>query len=87
LKEYVFDFEDERQASVFEVNMKKLSIYAAMKYDMDAIIMTMIYEMTKSEIIKPIPYTGSDPIKMKIYEFRIAQYINQQLENESKTTQ
>jgi hypothetical protein len=29
LKECVFDCEDERQASVFEVNMKKLSIYAA----------------------------------------------------------
>jgi hypothetical protein len=31
LKECVFDCEDERQASIFEANMKKLSIYAATK--------------------------------------------------------
>jgi hypothetical protein len=55
---------------------------------MGAIIMTMINEMTKSEIIKPIPYTGFDPIEMKIYEFRITQYIKnqQKLEMNAKSS-
>ena len=51
---------------------------------MGAMIMIMVDEMTKTELMKPIPYTGSDPFEMKIYEMRIAQYINnqQKLENE-----
>jgi hypothetical protein len=46
----------------------------------------MVDELTTSEPMKPIPYTGSDPIEMKICELRIAQYINnqQKLENECK---
>jgi hypothetical protein len=53
---------------------------------MGAMIMTMVDELTKSELVKPTPYTGSDPIEMKIYELRIAQYINnqQKLEKECK---
>jgi hypothetical protein len=53
---------------------------------MGAIIMTMIDEMTEPEIMKPIPYTGTDPIEIEIYKLRIAQYINnhQKLENECK---
>ena len=84
LKECVFDCEDERQANIFENNIKKLSTYAATKYDMGAMIMIMIDEMTRTELMKPIPYTGSDPFEMKIYKMRISQYINnqQKLENE-----
>jgi hypothetical protein len=78
LKECVFDCEDGKQASNFEMNIKKLSIYAATKYDMGAVIMTMIDKMTKSEMNRPIPYTGEDPIEAKIFELRIAQYINNQ---------
>jgi hypothetical protein len=68
------------------MNIKKLSIYAATKYDMGAVIMTMIDKMTKSEMNRPIPYTGEDPIEAKIFELRIAQYINnqQKLERECK---
>jgi hypothetical protein len=32
--------------------------------------------MTELEMKIPIPYTGTDPIEAKIYESRIAQYIN-----------
>jgi hypothetical protein len=68
------------------MNIKKLSIYAATKYDMGAVIMIMIDNMTESKMSKPTPYTGTDPIEAKIYELRIAQYINnqQKLENECK---
>jgi hypothetical protein len=86
LKECVFNCEDEKQANVFEVNIKKLSTYAATKYEMGAIIMTMIDELTDPKMMRPAPYAGSDPIEMKIYELWIAQYIHnqQKLENECK---
>ena len=53
---------------------------------MGAVIMTMVDEMTDSKMARPVPYIGSDPIEMKIYELRIAQYINnqQKLESECK---
>ena len=54
LKECVHDCEDGKQASNFEMNIKKLSIYAATKYDTGAVIMTMIDEMTDSEMNRPI---------------------------------
>jgi hypothetical protein len=50
LKECVFDCKDGKQASNFKMKIKKLSIYAATKYDMGAVIMTMIDKMTKSEM-------------------------------------
>jgi hypothetical protein len=38
LKECIIDCEDGKQASNFEINIKKLSIYAATKYGMGAVI-------------------------------------------------
>jgi hypothetical protein len=84
LKECVIDCEDDKQAKVFEVNIKKLSTYAATTYDMGAIIMTMIDEMTEPEIMKPIPCTGTDPIEIERYKLRIALYINNQQKVESE---
>ena len=54
LRECTFDYENGKQASNFEMNIKKLSIYAATKYDMGAMIMTMIDEMSDSEMNRPI---------------------------------
>jgi hypothetical protein len=76
LKECVFNCEDEKQANAFETNIKKLSTYAATKYDMGAIIRTMIDKLTDPKMMRPAPYVGSDPIEMKLYELRIAQYIH-----------
>jgi hypothetical protein len=69
-----------KKANIFEVNIKK--------YDMGAIIMTMIDELTEPEIMKPTPFTGTGPIEIEICELRIAQYINnhQKLENECKNS-
>ena len=55
IKECVFDCEDERQANIFENNIKKLSAYAATKYDMGAMIMIMIDEMTRTETYEAHP--------------------------------
>jgi hypothetical protein len=86
LKECVFDCEDDKQAGMFDLNIKKLSVYAATTYDMGAVMMTMIDELIDHEIKKPDPYTGNDPIETKIHELRIVQYITnqQKLENECK---
>jgi hypothetical protein len=78
LKDFEFDCEDNWQAGVFEVNMKKLAIYAGTKYDMGSEIMTMIDDMVEVNIKKPELYTGDDEIEMKIHERKIAQYVKNQ---------
>jgi hypothetical protein len=47
LKDCVFDCEDEKQESVFGANLKKLSIFAATKYEMGATIMMMVDELSE----------------------------------------
>jgi hypothetical protein len=75
MKECVFDCEDDKKENVFDLNMKELSNYAATMYEKGAIIMTMSDEMIELEIMKPIPFTGTDPIEIEIYKLRNAQYI------------
>ena len=84
LKDCIFDCEDNKQAGAFEVNMKKLAIYAGTKYDMGAEIMTMIDEMIEVNIKKPELYMGDDVIEMKIHELKIAQYVKSQSKLESE---
>jgi hypothetical protein len=62
------------------MNIKKLSIYAATKYDMGELIMTMVNDITESEMNQTIPYTGEDPIEAKIFELKSPN--PQKLENE-----
>ena len=78
LKHCIFDCKDNSQAGAFEINMKKLTIYAGMKYDIGAEVMTMIHKMIEVNIKKPELYTGDDVIEMKIHELKIAQYVNNQ---------
>jgi len=86
LKDCIFDCSDARQARNFEKNMKRLSIYAAGKYERGAEITTLIDELVEVEVAKPNFYTGSDPGEQRIYDIRINQYvINQEkLETEIK---
>jgi hypothetical protein len=86
LKDCVFDCEDEKQASVFGANLKKLSIFAATKYEMGETIMTMVDELSEWKLTKPEVYEGNDPLEIKIYELKITQYVNNlhKLENECK---
>jgi hypothetical protein len=75
LKDCIFDCEDDKQAEIFDLNIKKLSVYAATTYNMGAIMMTMVDERINPEIKKPDPYTGNDRMETKIYELKISQYI------------
>ena len=86
LKECVFDCSDGRQARNFDKNTKRLSIYAAGKYERGAEITTLIDELVEVEINKPTFYTGSDPGEQRINDIRFNQYvINQEkLETEIK---
>ena len=53
LKDFVFDCSDGKQARNFDKNMKRLSIYAAGKYERGAEITTLIDELVEVEISKP----------------------------------
>jgi hypothetical protein len=50
-------------------------MYAATKYNLRVMIMTMTDNMTESDIKIPIPSTGTGPIKAKICKLKIAHYI------------
>ena len=86
LRDCVFDCSDGKQARNFDKNMKRLSIYAAGKYERGAEITTLIDELVEVEISKPKFYEGSDPGEQRIYDLKINQYvINQEkLETEIK---
>ena len=86
LKDCAFDCSDGKQARNFNKNLKRLSIYAAGKYERGAEITTLIDELVEVEISKPKFYEGSDPGEQRIYDLKINQYvINQEkLETEIK---
>jgi hypothetical protein len=75
-----------KNKQVFLVQIKKLSIFAATKYEMGATIMTMVDKLSEWKLTKPEVYEGNDPFKIKIYELKITQYVNNlhKLENECK---
>jgi hypothetical protein len=75
-----------KNRQVFLVQIKKISIFAATKYEMGATIMTMVEELSEWKLTKSEVYEGNDPFKIKIYELKITQYVNNlhKLENECK---
>ena len=86
LKDCVFDCSDGKQARNFDKNTKRLSIYAAGKYERGAEITTLIEELVEVEISKPKFYEGSDPEEQRIYDLKIYQYVinKEKLEAEIK---
>ena len=74
LKDCVFDCSDGKQARNFDKNMKRLSIFAAGKYERGAEITTLIDELVEVEISKPKFYECSDPGEQRIYDLKINQY-------------
>jgi hypothetical protein len=78
LKECIFDCKGDKQGGTFEMNLKKLSIYAGSKYNTGSDIMTMIDRLTPVNIKKQTTYLGNDPIELKIYDLQIAQFVKMQ---------